>query len=97
MKKAVDATKPKPGIAMSKEGGKLPSIARAEEEKKIQKIEKGRKNAKEKYQVSKIFEDVSGKVVKNKKPPVPVIKKKQREEENIDAQIDQYMRELGLA
>lgn len=34
LNKAVDATKPKPGIAMSKEGGKLPSIARAEEEKK---------------------------------------------------------------
>ena len=35
--------------------------------------------------MSKIFEDVAGQVVKNKKPPVPVIKKKQREEENIDA------------
>ena len=32
--KAVDATKPKPGIAMSKEGAKLPSVVRAEEEKK---------------------------------------------------------------
>jgi hypothetical protein len=35
--------------------------------------------------VSKVFEDVAGRVAKNKKPPVPVIKKKQREEENIDA------------
>jgi hypothetical protein len=34
LNKAVDATKPKPGIAMSKEGAKLPSQARAEEEKK---------------------------------------------------------------
>ena len=32
--KAVDATKPKPGIAMSKEGAKLPMVVRAEEEKK---------------------------------------------------------------
>ena len=34
MGKAVDATKPKPGIAMSKEGAKLPRVVRAEEEKK---------------------------------------------------------------
>lgn len=34
LNKAVDATKPKPGIAMNKDGGKLPSLARAEEEKK---------------------------------------------------------------
>ena len=47
--------------------------------------------------MSKVFEDVAGKGVKSKKPPVPVSKRRQREEENNDAQIDQYMRELGLA
>ena len=35
--------------------------------------------------MSKLFEDVAGKAVKNKIPPVPVVKNKQREEENIDA------------
>ena len=49
MTKAVEATKPKPGIAMNKAGGKTPSQVRAEEAKKKEKIEKGKRDAKEKY------------------------------------------------
>ena len=75
LNKAVDATKPKPGIAMNKAGGKPPAQARAEEAKKKEKIDRGRKEAKEKYQVSKVFEDVSSKV-KGKKPPVPSVKRR---------------------
>ena len=73
--RAVDATKPKPGVAMNKAGGKPPAQARAEEAKKREKVEKGRKEARDKYQVSKVFEDVASKV-KGKKPPVPSVKRR---------------------
>ncbi len=47
MTKAVDATKPKPGISMNKAGAKTKSQAREEEAKKKEKIDKGRREAKE--------------------------------------------------
>ncbi len=49
LNKAVDASKPKPGIALNKAGGKTPAQVRLEEAKKREKIEKGKKDAKEKY------------------------------------------------
>lgn len=94
-KQGIEATRVKVGKEQSFPKAGTRKVSVKQEEEKYQKSISVAKEAKTKYQVAQVFNNGNRDIKPKKKPTIPIINRK-KAEPNLDAQIDQYMKELGL-